>query len=156
VIRRRPATGCRNGRPGNASCRRRRHHHWERYDSVIYGRRAFNEADLKDLPIGTRINIIERCPSCKNKRQADHLVYERGRSRVRDPQTGKLVTEIDKGLRIVDERWMPIYGEVKNVPYLLDPGSQPLTIEMREELYAAEFFESPGRVSYVVEGDDAD
>lgn len=133
---------------GQLLCRRRKRHHWARFTSTIYGRRAF-DCDVNDLPTGTRISVVERCPSCLNRRRADHLVIELGRYKGKNG-AGDVVS---KGLRMA-EPWTMIYIEVKDVPYLLDPGSQSITDDLREEIYAAEFFAHPGRISYAPEGDE--
>lgn len=113
---------------GQRKCRRRKRHHWSRFHSVVYG------PDV-NRP-GTRITVIERCPDCRNRREADHLVTAVGKK--------------SRGLRQVDD-WKTIYLDVDGVPYLLEKGSQRVTDELREELYAEEFFEHSGRLTYVDE-----
>ena len=116
---------------GQKLCRRRKRHNWRRFHSVVYG------PDV-NRP-GTRISIIEQCPDCRNRHQADHIVVAIGK-------TGR-------GLRQL-EKWRTIYRDVNGVPYLLDKGSQPVTDDLREEMYAAEFFKNPGKLNHVDEDDD--
>lgn len=117
--------------PGQKKCRRRKRHHWGRFHSIVYG------PDV-NRP-GTRVHVIESCPDCKNRRAADHLVIAIGKN--------------SRGLRRMED-WATIYREVNGVPYLLDKGSQAVTDELREELYAEEFFAQTGKLTYVDEEAD--
>lgn len=116
---------------GQKLCRRRKRHHWRRFHSVVYG------PDI-NRP-GTRVEVIERCPDCRNRRHADHLVTAIGKN--------------GRGLRQVGD-WITEYLDVDGVPYLLEKGSQRVTDELREELYAKEFFDHTGKLTYVDEEAD--
>jgi hypothetical protein len=114
---------------GQKLCRARRRHHWKRFTVTVHG--------VDPNRLGTRMNIVQRCPDCLNRRHADFVRTARG-------------------VRQMDD-WKPDYREVDGVPYLLPKGAQPVTDELREELIAGEYFTPDGtlkgKVNYV---DDED
>lgn len=112
---------------GQRLCRRRKRHHWKPHTAIVHG-------DDMQRP-GTLIEITERCPDCRNQRRADHVV--------RVSRYGNVT------IHRVNETWQMLYLEVGDVPYLLEKGSQAVSEDLRDEMYAQEFMTRPGRVSYV-------
>lgn len=116
---------------GQKLCRRRKRHHWRAHTAYAHG-------DINQP--GTLIDVTERCPDCRNQRQADHIV-----TALRWGGTG---------IRMVDDKWKMIYLDVNGVPYLLEKGSQPLSDDLRNEMYAAEF--ANRRITYVDDDPDTE
>lgn len=97
---------------GQKECRAKGLHLYKPSSLTVFGKRV---TQPQNIPVGTRITIIEMCRRCKSVgRQADHI---------RTP----------RGVRAL-EKWRPTYGEYKGVAYLLKPGSGKLDDGDKEEL----------------------
>jgi hypothetical protein len=97
---------------GQKECRAKRQHLYKAIGLTVYGKKV---TDRNDIPVGTRINIIERCRRCMSVgREADHVTTARGVRPLED--------------------WKPHYGEYKGVEYLLRKGSGRLDDGDVEEL----------------------
>lgn len=97
---------------GQKECRAKRQHLYKPTGLTVYGKKVDRR---EDIPIGTRINIIERCRRCLSvEREADHVTTARGVRPLED--------------------WKPRYGESKGVEYLLRKGSGRLDDGDIEEL----------------------
>lgn len=98
---------------GQVECRAERQHRYKAFGGLkVYGKKVTSP---RDLPVGTRILIVQRCARCRSVgRKADHVVTTRGIKPLED--------------------WKPDYGEYDGVEYLLRPGSGRLDDGDREEL----------------------
>lgn len=100
--------------PGQKECRAKRQHLYKPVGLTVYGKKVERR---EDIPVGTRINIVEKCQRCRSiSREADHITTPRGVRPLED--------------------WHPTYGEYKDVEYLLPKGSGSLDDGDREELKA--------------------
>lgn len=99
--------------PGQIECRAERQHRYKATGGLkVYGKEVTSP---RDLPVGTRIHVVQRCTRCKSVgRRADHVVTTRG-------------------IRALED-WKVFYTDDKGVDYLLKPGSGRLDDGDREEL----------------------
>lgn len=99
--------------PGQVECRAESHHRYKATGGLkVYGKKVTNP---RDLPVGTRIHIVQMCVRCRSVgRRADHVVTTRGIKPLED--------------------WKAVYTDFKGVDYLLKPGSGRLDDGDREEL----------------------
>lgn len=114
---------------GQVECRAERQHRYKAVGGLkVYGKKVTSP---RDLPIGTRILIVQRCARCKSVgRKADHVVTARGVKPLED--------------------WKPDYGDCDGVDYLLRPGSGRLDDGDREELKWHLFLDN-ARLKFVTE-----
>lgn len=117
--------------PGQVECRAK-HQHLYKPAGIgglqVYGKKV---AHWEDLPVGTRILIMERCTRCKSVgRKAEHVVTARG-------------------VRALED-WKPDYGSYKDVEYLLRPGSGRLDDGDIEELKGHMYLDN-ARLKFVAE-----
>jgi hypothetical protein len=99
--------------PGQVECRAEHQHRYRATRGLqVYGKKVTSP---RDLPVGTRIHIVQLCGRCKSVgRKADHVVTRRG-------------------IRPLED-WKAIYTDDDGVEYLLRPGSGRLDDGDREEL----------------------
>jgi hypothetical protein len=97
---------------GQRECRAKRQHLYKPVGLTVFGKRVNSR---EEIPVGTRINIVEKCQRCRSiSREADHITTPRGVRPLED--------------------WKPVYGEYKGIDYLLPKGSGSLDDGDREEL----------------------
>jgi hypothetical protein len=117
---------------GQAECRAERHHRYRPIQTfVYYGRKV----DWENIPIGTRLLIIEECSRCKSVRHsADFMTTQRGLRQL--------------------TKWKPEYRDHKGIAYLLSKGAGRLDDGDMEELRSRKYLRPQRRLNFVADEDE--